>query len=534
MSRILIIAFVFFSLQGIAQRPGYWQQAVDYNMDIVMDTENHQYKGKQTLIYTNNSPDDLDRVFYHLFFNAFQPNSMMDVRSRWIKDPDGRVRDRIQGLQEDEIGYIKVKSLTMNGKKVKFETVGTILEVDLPEPIKSGEKATLVMEWDAQIPQQVRRSGRNNREGIDYSMTQWYPKMVEYDHQGWHAYPYIAREFHGVWGDFDVKITLPKKYTVGGSGYLQNPEEIGKGYETEGMKVKQPEGETLTWHFKAPKVHDFAWGADPDYVHTKIKGRDDLELHFFYVPDEKTSPVWEPLPETAIKIFEIIEKHYGVYPYKQYSIIQGGDGGMEYPMCTLINGKGGKSAVESVTIHEVIHSWYQMVLATNEALYAWMDEGFTTYATNVVKMELYQTNANLHTRTYGNYFYYASAGAEEPMSTHADHYDTNGAYSIGSYVKGAVFVHQLEYIVGKETFDKGMLRYYDEWAFKHPEPNDFIRVMEKESGLELDWYKEYFVNSTKTIDYGIKSVKENGNQIVVDLERIGYMPMPVDVEVEYN
>ncbi|MEO1437487.1 MAG: M1 family aminopeptidase, partial [Bacteroidota bacterium] len=243
---------------------------------------------------------------------------------------------------------------------------------------------------------------------------------------------------------------------------------------------------------------------------------------------------WIELPETTVKIFEIIEQHYGKYPYKQYSVIQGGDGGMEYPMCTLINGTGGKGPVESVTIHEVIHSWFQMVLASNEALYPWIDEGFTTYASNVVKKELYQREGNVHEGTYRNYFYYASAGAEEPMSTHADHYNTNGAYSIGTYVKGAVFLNQLEYVVGKENFDKGMLAFYDQWAFKHPGPNDFIRVMEKQSGLELDWYKEYFVNSTKTIDYGIKSVEEKGNQIIVDLERIGYMPMPIDLVIDYK
>ena len=189
----------------------YWQQAVDYTMDIDFDIDTYQYKGKQKLVYTNNSPDVLDKVFYHLYFNAFQPGSQMDVRSRTIRDPDRRVRDRISKLEPNEIGYIKVNSLKQNGSAVSFETVGTILEVVLNSPIKPGESVTFEMDFDAQVPVQIRRSGRNSKEGIALSMAQWYPKLAEYDFEGWHTPPYIGREFHGVWGDFDVTIHLDRK-----------------------------------------------------------------------------------------------------------------------------------------------------------------------------------------------------------------------------------------------------------------------------------------------------------------------------------
>ena len=214
-----------------AQSSKYWQQHVNYTMDIDVDVTTFQYKGKQKLVYTNNSPDQLKNVYYHLYFNAFQPNSQMDIRSRNIKDPDKRVGDGIYSLTPEEIGYIKVKSLKQNGKKVQFKTVGTILEVVLNKPIQSGQKATFEMEFDAQVPVQIRRSGRNNKEGVALSMTQWYPKMAEYDFEGWHTPPYIGREFHGVWGNFDVTLHIDKNYVVGGSGYLQNPQEVGHGYE---------------------------------------------------------------------------------------------------------------------------------------------------------------------------------------------------------------------------------------------------------------------------------------------------------------
>ena len=162
-------------------------------MDIDFDVSNHQFTGTQKLNYYNNSPDTLGEVFYHLYFNAFQPNSMMDVRSRTILDPDPRVADRISKLSEEEIGYQRVIKLRMDGKPVDYEVVGTILEVDLPEPILPGSKVVFDMAFEAQVPLQIRRSGRDNKEGIDYSMTQWYPKMCEYDYQGWHANPYVGR-----------------------------------------------------------------------------------------------------------------------------------------------------------------------------------------------------------------------------------------------------------------------------------------------------------------------------------------------------
>ena len=241
----------------------YWQQHVDYKMNVDMDVKDYKYTGTQELKYTNNSPDTLKTVFYHLFFNAFQPGSEMDVRSRTIQDPDRRVEDRISKLSPSEIGYLKVSSLKQDGTAIKYNEEGTILEVTLNKPILPGQTVKFDMEFNGQVPQQIRRSGRDNAEGVALSMTQWYPKMAEYDFEGWHADPYIGREFQGVWGDFDVKLTLDKEYVVGGTGYLQNPEEVGHGYLPEGTKQKKVKGKTLTWHFVAPMVHDFAWGADP-------------------------------------------------------------------------------------------------------------------------------------------------------------------------------------------------------------------------------------------------------------------------------
>ncbi|WP_272150893.1 M1 family metallopeptidase [Tenacibaculum aiptasiae] len=511
----------------------YWQQHVDYTMDIDMDVKTYQYKGIQKLVYTNNSPDVLNKVFYHLYFNAFQPGSQMDVRSRNIKDPDKRVGDRISKLLPSEIGYIKVNTLKQDGKQVKHETVGTILEVTLNKAIQPGESVTFDMVFDAQVPKQIRRSGRDSKEGVALSMTQWYPKMAEYDFEGWHTPPYLGREFHGVWGNFDVTLHIDKNYVVGGTGYVQNAQEVGHGYEDKNEALNLPSGDKLTWKFKAPNVHDFTWAADPDYIHDTYKMENGIDLHFLY--KKSLSPFfqenWKKLQPKTAELMDYFSKHIGQYPYKQYSVIQGGDGGMEYAMCTLITGKRKWGSLFGVTAHELAHTWFQFLLATNESKHPWMDEGFTTYISNKAENEiLNKGEENPHTGSYRYYNYVVSNNAEEPLSTHADRYHTNMAYGMGSYSKGNIFLTQLEYIIGKEDVAKTLKKYFNDFAFKHPTPNDIKRTAEKVSGMQLDWFLNEWTQTTHTIDYGVKSVE--GKDIT--LERIGKMPMPIDVEVTYT
>lgn len=530
-----IITFCLLGVLFTAQSQDYrWQQRAEYTMDVKLDVSTHKVKGNQKLVYFNNSKDTLTKVYYHLFFNAFQPGSMMDVRSRNIADPDARVGDRISKLSESEIGYQHIESLKQDGKDITWTIEGTVMEVSLVKPLLPNSKTTFDMKFEAQVPIQIRRSGRNSKEGIAYSMTQWYPKLAEYDFKGWHAYQYVAREFQGVWGDFDVKITLDPTYVLGGTGVLQNADKIGYGYESAGTKVNRPSGD-LTWHFVAKNVIDFAFAADPDYVHETAQVPNGPLLHFFYQPGEKTTANWKELKNYGVKHFEFMSKTFGKYPYETYSIIQGGDGGMEYPMCTLITGERSIGSLVGVMAHEVSHSWYQGVLASNEALYPWMDEGFTDFSSNESMTAMFnQEKSKAHDGSYRGYFALVSSGLQEPISQHSDHYNTNRAYGTAAYSMGTVFLHQLKYVIGEDVFYKAMRRYYNTWKFKHPEPNDFIRVMEKTSGLQLSWYMNYWVNTTKKIDYGIKSVIEKEGNTLITLERLGDFPMPVDLVVTYK
>lgn len=531
--------------------PGYWQQHVDYKMDVSMDVKNYRYTGKQELVYTNNSKDTLKRVFYHLYNNAFQPGSDMDARLKAIADPDKRMvktfktpekttyESRISKLQPNEIGYLKITNLKQDGANVANKVAGTILEVTLSKPLLPGTSSTFTLDFEGQVPLQIRRSGRNNAEGVALSMTQWYPKMAEYDFEGWHANPYIAREFHGVWGNFDVNITIDKDYTIGGTGYLQNKNEIGKGYQDTGVEVKYPKKtKMLTWHFVAPNVHDFAWAADNNFAHDKIMGENNTELHFFYKNTAENQDGWKRLQPKTAEILSFYNKIVGPYPYKQYSVIQGGDGGMEYAMCTLITGHNYEGLV-SVTAHEFGHSWFQHILASNESKHGWMDEGFTSYIEDLAMHALMpakdkkEEEVNPFINSYGNYFYMAKTGKEQPLSTQADRFDLNMLYSISSYSKGEIFLAQLGYLIGEDNLAKTLKRYYADYKFTHPTPNDIKRTAEKVSGAHLDWYLTDWTQTTNTIDYSLK-VAEDGANTKVTLERIGRMPMPMDIIAVYE
>ena len=565
-SGLLLFMVVMLTTTTHAQ-PGRWQQKVKYVMSIDMDVNSNQFTGKQQLEYSNNSPDKLNKLFYHLYFNAFQPNSSMDVRSRELgkilingrPDWDSRVKDRISKLKSDEIGYQKIKSIKMNGVSQPFKYHETILEVNLTKPILPNSKVTLLMEFEAQVPLQVRRSGRDNPStGVRYSMSQWYPKLCEYDRDGWNPNPYVAREFYGVWGDFDVTINIDKNYKLGGTGVLVNAQEIGWGYDKAGSELKPTPKEKRSWHFVGNNIHDFMWAADPDYKHIVRSIPNGPTVHVLYndkIDEQKDDSAWARVGDVAVKVLPFIEKRFGKYPYPQYSFIHGGDGGMEYPMATLLS-----SASIGTAIHEWMHSWYQMILGTNESLYAWMDEGFTSYAENLVTefntgfpdianyedaLKKNPGNENLkylvenvlptqHSGAYNSYYSLVQGGLEEPLTTHADHFNTNAAYSPAAYSKGEVFMEQLGYIVGAPVRDKILLEYYQQWKFKHPTANDFIKLAEDVSGIQLDWYQMYFVNSTKTIDYGIDSLWEENGISKIRLRRVGYMPMPIDLQLTFK
>ena len=528
---IYLLPFLLFS----QKKNNPWQQEVDYDMVIDVNVENHTYKGTQSLVYTNNSPDDLDRVFYHLYFNAFKPGTDLEQNSRYSNDDSRTMSKNILMLDEKDWGDMQIKWMLQDGVPVEFNIEETILEVSLAKPISAGKSTTLEMEFFVQTPAMIRRSGKNSEDNVAFSMSQWYPKLCQYDDEGWHANPYIGREFYGVWGNFDVTINIDKDYVVAASGYLQNPELIGHGYAPlkEGVIHKNK----IAWRFIAPDVHDFSWAADPDFVHDYIDIKEGPRMHFFYKRDSEYVNLWKEFQPTAADFLTFFSEKIGKYPYSQYSVIMAGDGGMEYAMCTFIDGVGHPTmrSLLSVTSHEIAHTWFQFLMATNESKHSWMDEGFTSYIDDVaMNVVLNEGKALANENAYKDYFWWVSTGLEEPLTTHADRYKYNTGYGVSAYDKGSIFLSQLKYVIGEKHFDNTLKKYFVDWSFKHPKPNDFIRSAEKVSGLELDWYLLDWAQSTMTIDYSLNSVYGVDNKTKVVLKRIGQMGMPIDLRVVLN
>ncbi|MBV7441809.1 M1 family metallopeptidase [Weeksellaceae bacterium TAE3-ERU29] len=530
------ISFVLFILSSLLNAQSNWQQKADYKMEIHMKPEINQYDGKMAVTYINNSPDTLNKIYFHLYYNAFQPGSLMDNRLKSIKDPDGRmvqnigtkehpqIVSNISELKPNEIGFQKIKSIQQNRIDLSFKVYGTILEVDLKTPIKPHSKTTFNMTWEAQVPKIIRRGGRDSRENVAYSMTQWYPKVAMYDKNGWHLDEYIGREFYAPFANFDVKITIPSNYVLGASGSLVNEKEAFKGV-----------GREKTWHYKINDIHDFAWAADPDFKIEKQQVPNGPLVYYVYKNnlESEYAKNWKEAQRYIPSFFEFMNERFGKYPWKTYTIIQGGDGGMEYGAATLITGNRSLESLVGVIFHEGAHSWFQHLFGIDETQQEWFDEGFTSYAEAKAMAKVFEQKdpdgIDVHKGAYDGYTQYVKSGLQEPMSILADYYDHNYAYAISAYYKGQVFPAQLGYIIGEDNLKKTFKTFYNRWKLDHPSYKDFVKTAEDVSGINLKWYENLFVNTTRFIDY---SVTANNKEVAI-LNKSNFA-MPLDVLVTYT
>ncbi len=525
-NRLILISYLIFTSSVFSQN--YWQQEANYKIFVDVNTKKDTYIGNQEIIYTNNSLDTLNKVFFHLYFNAFYPGSDMAERLDSGDDINTRFSVNINKLNPGEEGFLKVSNLKQDDIEIESYVSDTILEVTLANPLLPGDSSVFSMDFEGKVPITIRRAGKNSPMGVRLSMAQWYPKISEYDYEGWNTAPYHGREFHGVWGDFDVTIKIDKNYIVAASGYLQET-------DPSNPKLGIKSGKQRIWNFIAPKVHDFTWAADPDYTHDIYDGPNGVKLNFYYKNDPEIISNWKKLQPITAELMRFFNENIGMYPYNQYSVVQGGDGGMEYSMLTLIN--SGKEFVPlvSVTSHELAHAWFQGVLATNEMKHEWMDEGSASYFGDLA--ESFVLGSDFYNSIYSSYFRYislANSGQEMPQATNANRYKYNRAYESTAYSKGFVFLSQLRYIIGEEAFKKTIKNYYNTYKFTHPLPNDLRRVAEQSSGILLNWYLTDWTQTTNKIDYGISNVKGNGKRTTITLNRVGLMPMPLEVLVRFK
>ncbi|HEY3874384.1 MAG TPA: M1 family metallopeptidase, partial [Candidatus Kapabacteria bacterium] len=558
----------------LSTRPakGYWQQHVTYDIRATLIDSIHTLDGTVSVVYTNNSPDTLREVFFHLYANAFQPGSMMDERALAIHSAP--IFDRIHKLPESEWGKYGISSMHVNNQNATFEITGTIMRVVLSKPLASGDSVLISFPFREQIPKQIRRSGWMSAEHVEYSMSQWYPKICEYDAQGWQKQEYIAREFYGVWGDFHVEITLPSRFTVGATGECQNPNDVRHGYEEiasgqkEGMVLPTAQAGTITWKFSASTVHDFAWVADDDYIHewttwnNPSNNDSPVTIHAFY--KRRVAGWWEKAA-IAYSMFALqtYSEAYGPYVYRNFSCTMAGDGGMEYPQLIMITGyRPSPISLAGVIAHEIGHQWFYGMLGSNETREAFMDEGFTSYATTYCMNKLFGDNQEYPGEehswldwfiptfsnkrdNYRGYQQLASQGYEEPLDIPHDWFRED-ATAGQVYGKTQAILSMLQYTLGDSTFAAGMKNYYSKWRFKHPHLEDFKRVMETTAYTDLAWFFDEWFKTTRTVDYAACNVKTKpiaqygldttykGFSTTLNLKNDRLAVMPIDLLLHYN
>jgi hypothetical protein len=496
---------------GFSQN-GYWQQHVGYTIDAILNDGEAKLSGEEKIIYTNNSPDAIKEIYFHLYWNAFSKGShafeKMDI------DP--------KTLNQSDYGSIVVSNVLVNGETAELNVFESIGQLKLGKPLNAGEKIEIKLDFNAVIPKTLNRAGKNNTAGTDYTFTQWYPKICRYDKQGWHTDPYLGREFAGTFGTFDVNISCDAAFTVAGTGTPKN-----KLYTSDGWKNVDGSAQAsglVNWEFHAENVHDFAWAADKDWAYQK-KTIDGIDFQFFY--GDYNIEDWDYLIENWETAYSICKDEFGIYPYPQFSFIQGGEGYMEYPMCTML--EESRSDFFNTACHEFMHNYFYGIYGSDENLHHWMDEGITCYAeariSNIYNNEIYPARD-----AYSSYSWMRMITTEEPVATAANHFVEDYAYYNAAYYKGQLFPEMIRYLIGDNTMKAGFAKYYETWKFKHPEPNDFVKVFEDVSGMELTWFQNYWLNTTHTIDLTLGEIVKRSGGIELTIERVG-VPVPVELEV---
>lgn len=562
MLRLVLGLLSFAAITGYTQT--YFQQKVDYTIEVKLNDKDHILSAYEEFVYQNNSTQTLDFIYVHLWPNAYKNNETALANQLY-----GMGDMNLQFADYEDQGFIDSLDFKVDGKKVTWEYDPEhidICKITLNQPLKPGEKMTVSTPFKVKIPSgSISRLGHV---GESYQITQWYPKPAVFDVDGWHQMPYLTQgEFYSEYGTFDVSITLPKNYVVGATGDLQTESELAfldeKVAETKGHYEKDDfdesaefpdsDSEMKTIRYTQKDVHDFAWFADKRYgvlkgeVELPNSGRKVTSWAMF-VPD--SYDVWEDAIEYLNDATYYYSKWNGEYPYNQVTAVDGtisAGGGMEYPNVTVIGRSGSKEELEVVIVHEVGHNWFYGLLGSNERDHAWMDEGLNTlneirymqtkYPDNARLTEmaglaaavLHLEDLNHHDMSDLTFSLAAGYGLDQPIELHSDDY-TSLNYGAIVYAKtGLVFTYLKDYL-GDDLFDKAMQAYYDQWHYKHPQPEDLRKVLEKETGKDLGWLFEDLIQTTKQIDFKISGVKTTEVGTTVKVKNIGQVNSPVRVD----
>ncbi|MEO8226511.1 MAG: M1 family metallopeptidase [Gemmatimonadota bacterium] len=535
-----------------AGRPGsaYWQQRADYRIEATLDPAAKELRGRETISYLNHSPDSLPYVWLFVEQNICAPGG---ITNQLDQPPLVFLSSSFDFSCKGFAGGLTLKSLKVAGRDAKFAVYGTTLRIDLDRPLAPG--ATLAIDADWSFPVPPYGAGRMGHDGPLYEIAQWYPRMAVYDDvRGWNHDPYIgAGEFYLEYGRFDVSVTVPATYVVAATGTLQNPAQVLTAEQRDRLaralqsdsaiaivtaeeaadpaRTRPAASGTLTWRFSADSVRDFAFAAAPG-MRWDASGYNGVLIETLYRPSAKPWEEANAMARAAIKYFS--EQWYP-YPYSHATTVEGPVEGMEYPMLTFVPNSAVREELQWVVAHEFGHEWYPMIVGSNERLYPWMDEGFNTFidlagSARYFKGTPYGDSIEVHPLHL--YPDHAVPGREQPLISRP--VEVTDLFWTG-YQKPALMMQTLRYeVLGPERFDAAFREYTRTWAFRHPTPADFFRIMRDQSGMDLDWFWRSWVFGTDRLDQAVVSITNGGSRgSRIQLASLGTMVMPLEMDVTY-
>ncbi|HEX7903918.1 MAG TPA: M1 family metallopeptidase, partial [Chitinophagaceae bacterium] len=505
MKKILLLVLVCGQLTMINSQTPYWQQQVNYSINVSLNDKDHSLDGFERIEYINNSPDTLKFIWFHLWPNAYK-NDKTAFSDQLLENGN----TKFYFSDKEQKGYINHLDFKVNNSTATTEDHPQhidIVKLILPTPLAPGQKTIISTTFHVKLPYNFSRGGHD---GQSYQVTQWYPKPAVYDKQGWHPMPYLDQgEFYSEFGDFDVNITVPKNYVVAATGDLQTAAEKewlksrssydwkpvtikekikGGGVKTTLQLFPQSDKETKTLEYKQNNVHDFAWFADKRFIvdqdTCQLSTGKVIDVYSYYTTLHKEN--WSK----SVQFIKDGTRHYsklvGEYPYHQVSVVQGPEsfgGGMEYPTITVISPVKTTAALDRVIAHEIGHNWFYGILASNEREHPWMDEGINSF---------YESSYSLHKDAHYNQRNeqalletFIAEKKDQPIETTSENFSAIN-YGLVAYYKTSRWMNWLEQYLGPSDFQKGMQEYYRQWQFKHPQPEDLKKVLENTSGKNLD------------------------------------------------
>ncbi|HKG67979.1 MAG TPA: M1 family metallopeptidase [Segetibacter sp.] len=495
MAKIFLIIYLFLLTDVLPAQNNYWQQNVNFTINVSLNDKDNTLDAFETIEYTNNSPDTLRFIWFHIWPNAYK-NDRTAFSEQLLKDR----RTEFYFSKPSQKGYINQLNFIVDGSNATIVNDSNnidIIKVLLPGALAPGNKTIITTPFKVKLPYNFSRGGYV---GNDYQVTQWFPKPAVYDRMGWHQMPYLDQgEFYSELGKFDVEITVPSAYVVAATGILQDAETLQqlkeKGHHT-------IEGQTKTWHYKQDSIHDFAWFASKDFIvkydTAILPSKKIIDIFSYYKPPSKA---WNKSTAFAKDGLKKYSNWIGEYPYTVATVVQGSEnetsGGMEYPTITLITTEEGGQELDATIVHEVGHNWFYGALATNERTHPWMDEGMNTYYQKRYENDKYSSYSYLKNSAFSLkkrlpddeeellLETMAKINKDQPIETPSEDF-TPINYALIAYYKTSRWMKKLEDVLGRELFDSSMHRYYREWKFKHPYPEDFKASIEKSTGRKLD------------------------------------------------